>query len=75
MGSFSDWNDLVGRKVQIQHRGRTIRTGYVEEVTAPADALWITAHGIDRRALYEKAQGHTVLSVADHEGTDHGHLG
>lgn len=70
MGNHKKWNDLVGRQVQILQDGRTIRTGYVEEVTEAADALWIAADGIDRRALYEKAQGHTVLRVTEHEGAE-----
>jgi hypothetical protein len=73
MGSHEEWNDLVGRRVQIQHHGRTIRTGYVDAVTEAADALWIAAHGVERRTLYEKAQGHTVLPVPEHEGADRGH--
>ncbi|GAA3704347.1 hypothetical protein GCM10023081_45800 [Arthrobacter ginkgonis] len=71
MANPAEWNDFVGQLVRIQHHGRTIRTGYVEEVTGTADALWIAAHGIDQRALYEKAQGHTVQPVTEHEGTDH----
>ncbi|GER23720.1 hypothetical protein NCCP1664_22150 [Zafaria cholistanensis] len=67
MGIIAPWNELIGRMVQIQHHGHTIRTGYVEEVTDSADALWIAAHGIDRRALYEKAQGHTALPVVESE--------
>ena len=73
MGNSAEWKDLVGRQVQVQHHGRTIRTGYVEEVTAASDALWIAAHGFERRALYEKAQGHTVLPVTEHEEADRGH--
>ena len=75
MGNPAEWSDLVGRQVQVQQDGRTIRTGYVEAVTAAADALWIAAHGIERRSLYEKAQGHTVLPVTEHEGTGSGHRG
>jgi len=73
MGNPGDRNDLVGRQVQIQHHGRTIRTGYVEAVTKAANALWIAAYGIERRALYEKTQGHTVLPVTEPEGADSGH--
>ena len=75
MGNHAEWNELVGRQVRIQHHGRTIRTGYVEEVTEAADALWIAAHGIERRALYEKAQGHTVLPVPEQEGAGRGQRG
>jgi hypothetical protein len=73
MDNPAKWNDLVGQQMQVQHHGRTIRTGYVEEVTEAADALWIETHGIDGRALYEKAQGHTVLPVTEHERADRGH--
>jgi len=73
MANPEEWSDLLGRHVQIQHHGRTIRTGYVEAVTAAADALWIAAHGVEGRALYEKAPGRTVLPVTEHEGTGPGH--
>ena len=75
MANPEEWSYLVGRHVQIQHHGRTIRTGYVEAVTAAADALWIAAHGNDQRALYEKAPGLTVLPVTEHEGAGRGHHG
>ncbi|MFD1210454.1 hypothetical protein ACFQ36_00150 [Arthrobacter sp. GCM10027362] len=65
MGSHAEWKDLVGRQVQILKDGRTIRTGHVEAVSAAAGALWIAAQGVEPRALYEKAQGHTVLPVCE----------
>jgi len=62
------WDDLVGLQVRIQQAGRTIRVGQVEEVTAAADALWVAAHGIDSRALYEKAEGYTALPLQPTQG-------
>jgi hypothetical protein len=67
MGDHAEWKDLVGRQVRILKTGRTIRTGQVEAVTVAADALWIEAHGIEPRALYEKAQGHRALPVSRKE--------
>lgn len=64
MGDHAGWKDLVGRYVQVLKNGRTIRTGYVEDVAVSADVLWIEADGADPRALYEKAQGYTVLPVS-----------
>ena len=65
MENKAEWTDLAGLQVQIQKAGRTIRTGYVEDVAATADALWIAAHGVDARALYEKAEGYEVLPVGE----------
>lgn len=61
MGDLADWKDLAGRQVQVQKEGRTIRTGYVEDVAFTADALWLEAYGVEPRTLYEKAQGYTAL--------------
>jgi hypothetical protein len=52
---------LAGRQVQVQKEGRTIRTGYVEDVAVTADALWLEAYSVEPRTLYEKAQGYTAL--------------
>ena len=63
MGDPADWKDLAGRQVQVQKEGRTIRTGYVEDVAVTADALWLEAYGVEPRTLYEKARGYTALPV------------
>lgn len=65
MSNDAEWNDLLGRQVEIQWAGRTVRIGLVEAVTASADALWLAAHGVDARALNEKSQGYMVLPVHD----------
>lgn len=62
------WDDLVGVHVLIQKGGRTVRSGHVEAVTATADALWVSAQGHDSRALYEKAEGYTVLPLQTKQG-------
>ncbi|MEV8147448.1 hypothetical protein AB0O52_04775 [Arthrobacter sp. NPDC080073] len=67
VGNDAGWSDLFGRKVQVHKDGRTVRTGYVEAVTVAADALWIAAEGVEPRALYEKAQGYTILPVSGQE--------
>jgi hypothetical protein len=63
MGDPADWKELAGRQVQVQKEGRTIRTGYVEDVAVTADALWLEAHGVEPRTLYEKAQGYTAQPI------------
>lgn len=68
MGNHAEWNELIGRQVQIQKSGHTIRIGHVEAVTVAADGLWIEALGVEPRALYEKAEGHTVLPVCGQTG-------
>jgi hypothetical protein len=55
MGDHADWKDLAGRQVQVQKEGRTIRTGYVEEVAVPADALWLEAYGVEAEPSMKSA--------------------
>ena len=64
VGNPAEWNELLGQRVQVEKAGRIIRTGYVEAVTAAADTLWIAAEGVEPRALYDKAQGHTVRPLS-----------
>lgn len=59
------WKYLAGRQVKVLVEGRTLRTGYVKDVTVAADPLWLEADGVEPRALYEKAQGHAVLPVSE----------
>ncbi|MCG2621838.1 hypothetical protein LVY72_07895 [Arthrobacter sp. I2-34] len=65
MRDHAEWKNLVGLQVQIQKDGRTIRTGLVDAVTEDAGALWLAAYGVDVRALYDKAEGYTVVTVSD----------
>ena len=69
MGDHADWKDLAGRHIQVQKEGRTIRTGYVRDVTVTGDAFWLEADGADPRTLYEKAQGYTVLPIQPSEAS------
>ena len=68
MVNDTPWDDLVGLHVRIQKDGRTVRSGQVDAVTATADALWVSAQGLDSRALYEKAEGYTVLPLQPKQG-------
>lgn len=54
MGDHADCKELVGRQVQVQIEGRTIRTGYVEDVADTADALWLEAYGVQPRPCMKK---------------------
>jgi hypothetical protein len=56
----SEWCQVVGNYVQIRRGNCIVRTGLVEAVTADDAILWIAGHGAERRALYERAHGHTV---------------
>jgi hypothetical protein len=58
-----NWEDLVGRLVQVCSKDRIIRTGYVDAVTRSGDTLWIGPEGADGRMMYDKAEGHRVVSV------------
>ncbi|MCZ9880465.1 hypothetical protein [Arthrobacter sp. B2a2-09] len=67
MGEHPAWAALAGEYVQVQKEGRTIRTGYVKDVVAAADALWLEACGVEPRTLYEKAHGYVVLPIRPSE--------
>lgn len=58
--TIDNWQELLGRNVQIRKDGKLVRTGYVEAVTRLADVLWVESHGIHPRQLFDKAEGYTV---------------
>ena len=60
----TDWKGLLGQQVHVQKDGKVIRTGYVEDVVDSADILWLEADGVKQRALFERAQGYTILPVS-----------
>lgn len=64
----TNWNELIGRQVQIHKDGTLVRTGYVEDVTFAADALWLEGHGTDLRTLYAKADGYSAVAVPAEAG-------
>ena len=53
-----NWNRLVGVFVEIRCQGRTIRTGIVDDAMPDSSALWIAAHGVQPRTIYEAALGY-----------------
>ncbi|MGF9660884.1 hypothetical protein AAIH25_03325 [Arthrobacter crystallopoietes] len=63
-----DWNDLIGQWVQILKDGGIVRTGYVEDVTHAADALWLQGHGAEPRRLFLKADGFTAKAISEVRG-------
>lgn len=64
METHTDWREFAGAHVEIKKDGRLIRTGFVKDVTIHGDVLWVEADGAERRALYERSQGYTVLPVS-----------
>jgi hypothetical protein len=65
MSDEHDWNNLIGRPVQVWKDGHLIRTGYVDDVAQAAGALWLAGHGADGRALYQKADGYSAKPVSE----------
>lgn len=55
-----DWIELIGQRVEVWKGGQLVRTGCVDDVAGAADALWLAGHGVDGRALYQKADGYSV---------------
>ncbi len=68
LGDHEDWSKLIGQQVHIRKDGLTIRSGRVEAVAGSGEALWIAAHGVELRALYDKAQGYRVAPVSKEAG-------
>lgn len=64
-----EWTGLIGQQIQLWKDGRLIRTGFVDDVTIAADALWLENDGLDLRALYEKADGYTAKLLSEAESS------
>ncbi|MET3923125.1 hypothetical protein [Arthrobacter sp. UYEF20] len=64
-GTEHEWNNLIGRPVQVWKNGHLIRTGYVDDVAQAAGALWLEGHGVEGRALYQKADGYSAKPVCE----------
>lgn len=52
-----DWRQLTGKIVEIRRRGRSIRVGQVDAVSADGMIVWVAGSGVETRALFEKCQG------------------
>ena len=59
-GLRDDWSRLTGRTVEVWLEGRPVATGIVDQATADDSVLWLAAHGIQRRKLYDKLAGFQV---------------
>lgn len=55
-----DWPALIGRVIDVRRDGRTIRTGRVDGTTSDGAILWISAHGVQPRTMYERGEGFTA---------------
>ncbi|MGY2746701.1 hypothetical protein [Arthrobacter sp. UYCu723] len=64
-GTEYEWNNLIGRPVQVWKGGHLIRTGHVDDVAQAAGALWLEGHGVEGRALYQKADGYSAKPVCE----------
>lgn len=58
--SKTGWHELLGHQVEIYKDGRLVRIGYVEDVMASGDGLWLEARGVDHRELFVRAEGYLV---------------
>ncbi|AUZ34607.1 hypothetical protein C3B78_09170 [Arthrobacter sp. PGP41] len=63
MSTFSGGSSLLGKKVEIQHRGKVLRVGYVESATPSGEVVWLEASGIKQRAMYGPAFGRKVIPL------------
>ena len=63
-GNHHDWIKLIGQRVEVWKEGKLVRTGRVDDVVHAADALWLAGHGVERRALYQEAEGYSIRSAS-----------
>ena len=68
LGDHEDWSRLIGQQVHIRKDGLTIRSGQVEAVAGSGETLWIAAHGVEPRALYDKTQGYRAVPLSKEGG-------
>ena len=52
---YSQWNALIGARVEIRHHGIVIRNGTVDAATDDSSVLWVAAEGVQPRTMYEAA--------------------
>jgi hypothetical protein len=68
LGDHEDWTKLIGQQVHIRKDGLTLRSGKVETVADSGETMWIAAHGVEQRALYDKAQGYRAVPLSKEAG-------
>ncbi|WP_419203185.1 hypothetical protein [Paenarthrobacter nitroguajacolicus] len=56
--NYTSWSLLIGTSVEIRYKGRTLRTGIVEDAMPDSSTLWIAQHGVQPRKLYEASLGY-----------------
>jgi hypothetical protein len=52
----TDWQRTLGQHVEVRRKGKTVRTGTVEEVMPDNSILWIAAAGVSSREMVESAE-------------------
>lgn len=59
------WKQLAGKRVVVSKDGEVLRTGFVKDVLASADVLWLEAEGFRQRQLFDKSMGYSIAPEAD----------
>ena len=65
MAGATDWTQLAGKRVELRKDGQLVRTGFVKDVLATADVLWLEAERFRQRTLVDKSMGYTIHPLQD----------
>ncbi|MFJ6376118.1 hypothetical protein ACIQH9_10385 [Pseudarthrobacter oxydans] len=56
-----DWNQLVGRTIELRRDGRLIRAGEVEDAANDSSVMWLRFDGNHGRQLIAKSDNYEVI--------------
>lgn len=56
-----EWNQLVGRTLDVRKGGKRLRTGIVEEVSSDASMLWLRFDGIHGCQIIMKTDAYDIF--------------
>ena len=64
--NYPAWDLLIGALVEIRRDGQVVCAGVVEDAMPDSSALWIAAHGVQPRRMYESALIYQVWVEPQH---------
>ncbi|MDR7159821.1 hypothetical protein J2X42_002537 [Arthrobacter sp. BE255] len=60
MEHYPDWKRLIGAHVEVRRGQQLARYGVVDDAMPDSSIVWLAADGINRRTMYEAAEGYSV---------------
>jgi hypothetical protein len=57
---YPDWTRLIGAHVEVRRQQQLVRYGVIDDAMPDSSILWLAADGLNRRTMYEAAEGYSV---------------